>query len=227
MTTHEEHFTFDETPALAVCSWAKGHPQFETTNVVIGSIRNAITGRYIQAFRKLEFQDEEDKNVAKDHERKYYSILFLAFIIFTGLMIRAIVTANDASARCASALEKMNTMCDGIKFYDSKNFYRGLYSPEDTNRDRNFWRWGWDLRNDILRHGKSTPNGTTIKDRPLAISDVDKTYNNLESSYLQVENGYIMSSNDCYEVVQRVPAEINTRYTPPTPPPPYPYSYYG
>lgn len=214
-------------PALAVCSWAKGHPQFETTNVVVGSIRNAITGRYIQAFRLLDFQDEEDKNVAKDHERKYYSILFLAFIIFTGLMIRAIVTANDASARCSSALEKMNTMCDGIKFYDSDKFNCWVDFDDGI---------GYISYRNNLRHGKSTKNGTTIKDRPLAISNVankDKDKELLEPSYLQVENGYIMSSNDCDEVVDRVLTDINTRYYTPPPPPAYwtrspsPPYYYG
>ncbi|XRB10215.1 hypothetical protein RI054_01g00280 [Pseudoscourfieldia marina] len=111
VTTHEEHFTFDETPALAVCSWANGHPQFETTSVVVGSIRNAMTGRYIQAFRKLDFQDEEDKKIAKDHEKKYRIVLFLAAFIFMGLVARAIITANDLKGQCTSSLEKTNQMC--------------------------------------------------------------------------------------------------------------------
>ena len=126
-------------------------------------------------------------------------------------MIRAIVTANDASARCSSALEKMNTMCDGIKFYDSDKFY--YY-------DIKFYDGiGYISYRNNLRHGKSTKNGTTIKDRPLAISNVANK--DLEPSYLQVENGYIMSSNDCDEVVDRVLTNINTRYyTPPSPLPP-------
>jgi len=70
-----------------------------------------MTGRYIQAFRKLDFQDEEDKKIAKDHEKKYRIVLFLAAFIFMGLVARAIITANDLKGQCTSSLEKTNQMC--------------------------------------------------------------------------------------------------------------------